>query len=177
MLAYLFVVFAVAFRFLLLHSPAWMAFTPVAAALLYFGARAPRRQFWVPVALLAASDIVLTKLVYSYPLTADHFVTWGWYVAALFIGTSLRSDSKALRIGIASVSASVSFFMVSNFAVWAVWNMYPKTLGGLVDCYVAAVPFFRNTLAGDLFFSAVLFGIGAVVSGYVSEKAHGRIAA
>ncbi len=177
MLAYLFVAFAVAFRFLLLHSPAWMAFTPVAAALLYFGARAPRRQFWVPVALLAASDIVLTKIVYSYPLTADHFVTWAWYVAALFIGMSLRSDSKALRIGIASVRASVSFFMVSNFAVWAVWNMYPKTLGGLVDCYIAAVPFFRNTLAGDLFFSAVLFGIGAVVSGYASEKAHGRIAA
>lgn len=154
-----------------------MAFTPVAAALLYFGARAPRKQFWVPLALLAGSDVILTKFHYGYPLTADHFVTWAWYVAALFIGGFLRSDSKALRVGIASLSASVSFFVISNFSVWAVWNMYPKTLGGLVECYVAAVPFFRNTLAGDLFFSAVLFGIGALVAGHASEKAHGRIAA
>ena len=64
MLAYLFVIFAVAVRFL----PHPFAFTPVGASLLYFGARGPRRQMWVALALLAASDVILTTLVYRYPL-------------------------------------------------------------------------------------------------------------
>ncbi len=63
MLAYLFVIFAVAVRFL----PHPFAFTPVGASLLFFGARGPRRQMWVPLAVLAASDVLLTTLVYRYP--------------------------------------------------------------------------------------------------------------
>ena len=176
MLAYLFVVLAVAFRFLP-RSPEWLAFTPVAAALLYFGARAPRKHIWMPLALLAASDVLLTRFVYGYPLTADTFVTWGWYAAVLWMGGFLRADSKPLRIGAASVAASVSFFLVSNFAVWAVWNMYPKSFAGLIECYVAAIPFFRNAVAGDLFFSAVLFTIGALVAGRTSQHAANRLAA
>jgi len=69
-----------------------------------------------------------------------------------------------LRVGAASLVGSVSFFVVSNFAVWAVWNMYPKTLGGLGACYVAAVPFFRNAVVSDLLFAAAFFGIGYLVS-------------
>jgi hypothetical protein len=171
MLAYVFVVIAVAFRFL----PHPLAFTPVAAALLYFGARAPRRQAWVPLALLAASDILLTRLVYGYPLTADHLVTFGWYAAMLGLGGVLRQDARPVRVLGASVAASVSFFALSNLAVWAVWDMYPKTLAGLGTAYVAAVPFFRNQVASDLFFTAVLFGVGALVA--QRGAAHQRMAA
>lgn len=161
MLAYLFVVVAVAVRFL----PHPLAFTPVAAALLYFGARGPRKQAWVPLALLAASDVVLTKLVYSYPFTLDHVVTFAWYAAVLWMGGFLRSDSKPMRLAGTSMAAAVTFFLASNFAVWAVWNMYPKTLSGLAQAYIAGLPFFRNEIASDLFFTAVMFGIGALVNG------------
>ncbi len=155
-----------------------LAFAPVAPALLFFGAYMPRKRAWIPLVALAAADLYLTVSSYSYPLTADVLVSWGWYAAVLFGGAALlKHQVRPVRVAGAGLAASISFFLASNFAVWAVWNMYPKTLGGLVDCYVAAVPFFRNTLAGDLFFSAVLFGIGALVSGYASEKAHGRIAA
>jgi hypothetical protein len=58
----------------------------------------------------------------------------------------------------ASLAASVLFFVVTNFAVWAMGSMYPKSAGGLLACYVAAIPFFGNTLLGDAFFTAVLFG-------------------
>ncbi|HSY65329.1 MAG TPA: DUF6580 family putative transport protein, partial [Terriglobales bacterium] len=71
MLAYLFVVLAVAVRFM----PHPWTFTPVVGSLLFFGARGPRRQIWIPFMLLAASDVALTKLVYSYPFTWDHYVT------------------------------------------------------------------------------------------------------
>jgi hypothetical protein len=155
MLAYLFVVLALAVRFM----PHPFTFTPVTAALLFFGARGPRRQWWVPLLLLAASDVVLTKLVYVYPLSWDHFVTWAWYGAMLWLGTKLRDTNRPLPILGASLAGSVSFYLVSNFAVWAAWgDLYPKTMSGLSACYSAAVPFFRHALEGDVLFTCVMFG-------------------
>ena len=153
MLAYLFVILAVAVRFL----PHPLAFTPVGAALLFFGARGPRRQLWVPFALLAASDVILTKLVYAYPFSMDHFVTWAWYAAMLWLGTRLRENARPLPIIGAALGGSVSFFLLSNFAVWAVWDMYPRTVSGLMTCYAAGLPFFRRAVAGDLLFTTAMF--------------------
>lgn len=160
MLAYLFVMIAVAVRFM----PHPLAFTPVAASLLFFGARGPRRYLWVPLALLAASDVVLTSLFYRYPFTWDHFVTWVWYGAMLWLGTTLKESSGtkeipwALKIVGAALAGSISFFLVSNFAVWAAWgDMYPLTFSGLMACYAAGLPFFRRALEGDLLFTGVMF--------------------
>ena len=153
MLAYAFILFALAVRFL----PHPMAFTPVGAALLFFGARGPRRQLWVPLALLAASDVILTTLVYRYPFSWDHFVTWAWYAAMLGLGTTLKPKAGALRILGSALVGSVAFFVVSNFAVWAAWDMYPRTFAGLLTSYEAGVPFFRHAAAGDLLFTAAMF--------------------
>ena len=153
MLAYLFVVLAIAVRFL----PHPLAFTPVAGALLFFGARGPRRQLWVPFAMLALSDVVLTKLVYAYPFAWDHFVTWAWYLAVLWLGTQLRENARLPRLVLAALGSSVAFFVISNFAVWAAWTMYPKTLNGLMLCYAAGLPFFRRAVEGDLLFTLVMF--------------------
>ena len=162
MLAYLFVIFAAAVHIRFIALP--FSFTPVVAALLYFGARMPRKQMWVPVALLAASDVYLTRVTYGYPLTADHFVTWAWYAAMLLLGSVLIKGFSPLRIGASTLIGSVSFFVVSNFAVWMVWQMYPKTFGGLTTCYVAGLPFFRNAIISDMLFTAAFFGIGYLVS-------------
>ena len=167
MLAYLFVILALAVRFM----PHPFTFTPVTAALLFFGARAPRRQWWLPLALLAASDVILTRVVYLYPFTWDTFVTWAWYGAMLWLGTRLRDTNGPLPILGASLAGSVSFYAVSNFAVWAAWgDMYPKTLTGLVACYAAALPFFRHALAGDLLFTCVMFATPVVL--HAISKAH-----
>jgi hypothetical protein len=162
MLAYLFVIFAVVARMPFMPHP-WN-FTPVAAALLYFGARGSRRQLWAPFVLLAASDVVLTKFVYSYQFSWDHFVTWAWYAAILFLGTRLRENTTWLRVGGAALASSISFFALSNFAVWACWNMYPKSLSGLMTCYAAGLPFFRRAVAGDMLFTAVVFGLPALAT-------------
>jgi len=159
MLAYVIVLVAVAFRFL----PHPFSFTPVGASLLFFGARAPRKRIWVPVALLAISDVVLTTVVYKFPLSIDHLVTWAWYAGACLLGGRLRGRVRALRLAGTSLALSLSFFLASNFAVWAVWNMYPKTPGGLMAAYVAGLPFFKNTLASDLFFTAVIFATPALI--------------
>ncbi|HYX68833.1 MAG TPA: DUF6580 family putative transport protein [Terriglobales bacterium] len=159
MLAYVFVVVAIAFRFL----PQTFGFTPITASLLYFGARAPRKWMWAPLLLMAGADLYLTRVVYHYPFTADQLVVWGWYAAMILLGGLLKKKGGWARIAGASLAGSVSFFVVSNFAVWLVWNMYPKTLGGLAACYTLALPFFRNGVMSDLLFTAAFFGIGAMV--------------
>jgi hypothetical protein len=163
MLAYLFVLLAIAVRFLpFAHMnilPHAWHFTPVAASLLFFGARGSRRQLWVPLVLFAATDVILTKFVYSYVLTWDHMVTFAWYAAILWLGTNLREKSGPVRVIGAALASSVSFFLISNFAVWAAWpEMYPRGWNGLMMSYAAGLPFFRGTVESDLFFSLTMFG-------------------
>jgi hypothetical protein len=177
MLAYLFVIIAVSVRFL----PHPFAFTPVGASLLFFGARGPRRQIWLPLALLAASDVLLTTLVYRYPFTWDHFVTFAWYAGMLWLGTTLRQNAGALRIMGSALAGSIVFFLVSNFAVWAAWkDLYPMTFAGLMTCYAAGLPFFRRAVEADLFFTAVMFSAPVVLHSLASrlhKSANNNIAA
>ena len=110
MLAYLFVIIAVAVRFL----PHPMAFTPVGAALLFFGARGPRRRLWLPLVLLAASDVILTTLVYRYPFTWDHFVTWAWYAGMLWLGTTLRLEARERRLELRPTAKGIAAVYLEN---------------------------------------------------------------
>lgn len=170
MLAYLFVLLAIAVRFLPFAGPlnvlphAWH-FTPVAASLLFFGARGSRRQMWVPLVLFVAADIVLTKFVYGFPVTWDHLVTVAWYAAILWLGTGLREKSGIGRVIGAALASSLSFFLISNFAVWAAWpEMYPRGMHGLMLSYMAGLAFFRGTVESDLFFTLAFFGTPAFLN-------------
>ena len=140
------------------------SFTPVAAALLYFGARMPRRQMWIPVALLVASDVYLTRVTYGYPLTADHLVTWAWYAAMMLLGSVLIKGFSAMRIGGVADRLGVVLPHQQLCRVDGLAHMYPKTFNGLMTCYVAGLPFFRSAVASDLLFTAAFFGIGYLAS-------------
>ena len=176
LLAMVFVVFAVLWRVVpVMMGVNPLNFTPVAASLLFFGARAPRRWLALPAGLLIASDVYL-NLHAGYRVTPDLIITWGWYVAVLFFAGLLREHHKTAHVAGASLVASVSFFLVSNFAVWAVWEMYPRTLAGLGACYVAAIPFFRNTLVSDMVFTLAMFSVPVLV-GYFSESRSRQAAA
>jgi hypothetical protein len=186
MLPYLFVLLAVAVRFLPFAGPmnilphAWH-FTPVAASLLFFGARGSRRQMWVPLLLFAAADVILTKFIYSYTFSWDHLVTWAWYAAILWLGTNLREKAGPIRVVGAALTSSVSFFLISNFAVWAAWPaMYPRGFSGLMMSYAAGLPFLRGTVESDLFFSIAMFGTPVllhVLSGWMHPSTDDHIAA
>lgn len=169
MLAYLFLAFAVAVHARFLPLP--FSFAPVTAALLYFGARRPRREMWVPVVALAAAGLYLSRSYYGYAFSADLFITWAWYAGMVLVGGMLAKNASALRVCGATLAGSASFFLISNFAVWAVWSMYPKTAGGLAMCYVAGLPFFRNAVISDLLFAGLFFGIGYMVSHRQQERA------
>ncbi|MGZ4821245.1 MAG: DUF6580 family putative transport protein [Terriglobales bacterium] len=160
MLAYLFVVLALVMR--VVSVP--FSFAPVGGALLFFGARGERKQAWIPVLLLAVSDFLLTRFVYGYPYTPDHLVTIGWYAAVVLMGGWLRANARPARVVGAALAMSIGFFVISNFGVWLVWNMYPPTLDGLAACYAAAVPFFRKQVVSDLLFTVLMFSVPAVIA-------------
>ena len=170
MLAYFFVILAVAVRFM---PHPWM-FTPVTGSLLFFGARGSRRQLWIPFALFGTSDVVLTTLVYKYPFSPDHLVTFAWYAAVLWLGTRLR-NAKPLPIMGAALAGSVSFYLVTNLTSWAWFDMYPKNLAGIVMSYVAGLPFFRHALEGDLLFTALMFATPVALKSLSGSGSEARI--
>lgn len=127
--------------------------TPIAAIALFGGATFAdkRLALLVPLAALLLSDLVL-GFSNSMPFVYLSFAV------IVGIGLWLQKRRTAPVILGAVLASSVLFFAVTNFGVWALGTMYPKTLAGLGACYVAAIPFFRNEILGDLFFAALLFG-------------------
>jgi hypothetical protein len=80
------------------------------------------------------------------------------FAVSVAIGRWLAENRTVARIGGAVFLGALQFFFVTNFAMWAVGGFYPKTAVGLVNCFIAGVPFFWNTLAGDALYACVLFG-------------------
>lgn len=128
-------------------------FTPIGALALFAGAQFgdKRSAFIVPLAAMFLSDLMIG-------LHAQMPVVYGAFAVIVCLGFLLRDKRTILRVTSASLAAAMFFFVVSNFAVWAFDGLYPLTIQGLVTCYVAAIPFFQNWLAGTLFYSGVLFG-------------------
>ena len=150
LIALLSAILAAAALRLLPHPP---NFTPIGAMALFGGAYLGRRAlaFVAPLAALLLSDAVLgfyRGMDFVYPSVAL-IVIIGWW---------LSSRRTALRIGMSAVASSVSFFIITNFGMWLFSGIYPRTSTGLAACFVAAIPFFQNTLAGDLFYATLLFG-------------------
>ncbi len=167
MAAYLFLLFAVLSRLALAATPhpEWFNFTAVGGMLLYFGARRSWREMLAPLAVLMATDYFLTVSVYHYGFQwTSYLPTWGWYVAAMVLGQILlKAKTTVVRVAAAALLGPTSFFLLSNYAVWAGSGMYPRTLGGLSACFVAALPFYRNDLISTALVAGVAFGVPVLV--------------
>lgn len=135
-------------------------FTPVAAAALFAGFAFSRRTVAAaaPLAGMAISDWIVGG--YDWRVT---IVVYAALLLPVALGGLLKARLSVFRVAGASLTGAVVFFVVTNLAHWAFMGMYAPTLGGLMESYVAAVPFFRNTLAGDVLWAAGLFGAYAAV--------------
>lgn len=135
----------------------WNA-TPVMAIALFGGTYLPKRwAILLPLLIVAVSDLII-----GWHST----VPWTWGALALtgLLGWWIRQRPGASRVVAGAVGGSVLFFLISNFGVWVEGGLYPRTLSGLQECFVAAIPFFRGTLLGDLIFATVFFGGFALAS-------------
>jgi hypothetical protein len=128
-------------------------FTPVGAMALFSGAILKDRRLALlfPLLALFAGDIFIGfhKLM---P------VVYASFLVSVAIGFWLRDHRTVGRISAATLLGATQFFLVTNFAVWAFDFSYPHTRAGLLACYVAGIPFFWNTLAGDAVYAGLLFG-------------------
>jgi len=145
----LFVLVAAASR-LLPHEP---NFTPIAAIALFAGANYSSRwlAFAVPIAALLIGDAILG----FYP---GMWINYLAFAAVVCVGFALRGRQKLLLVFSASIFGALVFFTISNFSAWATGQLYPMTWNGLMQCFAAGVPMFRNTLLSDLFYTVLLFG-------------------
>jgi len=154
MLALILMMFGILFR-IIPHAP---NFTPVAAIALFGASFLPNRRqaLIMPLALIVTSDLFLG-------LHDIVIFTWGSVVLVSLIGLGLRRSPKTTTVLFGSLASSVVFYLVTNFGVWAA-GWYPPTPQGLLECYVAGIPFFRNFLAGTLVYSAAFFGTFALAA-------------
>ena len=153
---YLFVLAAMLLR--LLPHP-WNI-TPLGAMFLFSGAtfRSKTESLAVPLAALLLSDYAVIHFAYGGNYSWFSPYTWGGFVIAGLIGWMLRPKITWARVAIASIAGSGAFFIISDFGVWVTWKLYPISIKGLAECYVAALPFFRNSILGDLAYTALMFG-------------------
>ena len=135
---------------LLPHPP---NFTPIAALALFGGASFDSKPaaFLVPLGALFLSDLV-TGFYATMP------IVYGSFVLITCLGFWVRRRHNLTRLALATIGGALLFFVVTNLGFWLFEAYYPQTFAGFVECYVAAIPFFRNTLLSDIFYSALLFG-------------------
>jgi hypothetical protein len=146
-------------------------FTAVGAGLLFFGSRQPRWQAVLAVAVMALMDVYLTTQVYHYPFhVSGYLMTWAWYGAVCLMGSALLRKVTAVRVVAGVLSSATSFFLLSNFMVWAGSAMYPHSAAGLASCFAAGVPFYGNDLISTALVASVLFGL-PVLAAKMSESA------
>ncbi|MEK6565109.1 MAG: DUF6580 family putative transport protein [Bacteroidota bacterium] len=161
-------ILAAAFSRLIPHPP---NFTPLAAMALAGGVYLDKR-FALLVPLLA---LLLTDAIIGFH-NLMAFV-YGSFLAIGLLGFWLRSHKKPVLVFGSALASSVLFFIVTNFGVWAMdgATLYPKTLAGLIECYTLAIPFFRNTLFGDVLYTGLLFGIFELVFRFVPTTEHAAL--
>ena len=165
MLAYFFIFLGAFIR--VIPHPA--NFVPIAATALFGGVYLNKKQALIlPIAALFLSDIFL-----GFDSWVSRLTIYGCYLAIGLIGLWIRNHKNVFTIVGASLSGSILFYAITNLVWLYPAKMYPHTLAGQLASYSNALPFFRNTLLGDLFYTAAFFGIYELVKyfyGYKSQS-------
>ncbi len=161
---------------LLPHPP---NFAPVGATSLFAGARLPVWQaYLVPLVLMAVTDPILNGFYYGVPShsRAQIFI-YASFLIAVWLGRRLRATENVGRIAAVTVLSSFQFYLLSNFPSWLWSHRYAHTLAGFATCYTDAIPFFGWTLASDLLYTAVLFGLHAWLTRIIAAQERVPVAA
>jgi len=138
--------------------------TAVGATALFMGAKYGMKKSLV---------VMLLTMLITDSIKGLHSVMWATYgalIVSMLIGTYISKKRHAGWIIGGSLLSSLVFFVITNFAVWLAPNfMYEKTFSGLVECYTMAIPFFKNSLLGDLMYSSIFFGGFAFVRSFKQQ--------
>jgi len=158
----IFILIGVSLR-LLPHPP---NFAPIATIALFGGVYLSKKVALIlPIAAMTISDIFIgyyePKLMVS---------VYGSFLLCVILGFWLKNHKKWHTVLGGSILGAVLFFLITNFAVWAFTPWYAKTFPGLIQCYFMALPFFKNTLLGNLFYATIFFGVYEIVEVWIGKK-------
>lgn len=129
-------------------------FAPIAAIAIFGGLYLPKRwAIILPMLAMFVSDIFIG--FYTWQIMV---AVYGSFAIVGLIGLLVRKNKKAATVIGGTILGSILFFLITNFAVWAFGSMYTHSFVGLTQCYTMAIPFFKNTLLGDLFYTGALVG-------------------
>jgi uncharacterized membrane protein len=148
-ITFLFISGILALGRLIPHPP---NFTPILATAIYtpYIINDKWIAMLIPLSAMFIADIIIG--FHPYML---------WVYGAIGLSTlisnwSMRFNKKYIQLGVMAILSSILFFIITNFAVWAIWDYYPKTIDGLIICYIKAIPFFQNTLLGTIIYTAII---------------------
>jgi len=128
-------------------------FAPIGALAIFAGAYLrDRRSILIVLAAMLISDIIIG---FYHPMIM--LSVYGGFAIMYFISRHTLRTVNFARVLSTTLTGSILFYIITNFAVWAFGTIYPHSLSGLIASYTMALPFFRNSLAGDLFYTGALF--------------------
>jgi hypothetical protein len=139
-------------------------FAPITALALFSAVYMQKKYaFILPIAAMLLSDWII-----GFASVFEIVSVYGSFLLIAGLGLWLRGHKSALNVALSSVAGSIIFFVVTNFACWlGMTDTYTPNFSGMVACYGAALPFFRNTLAGDMLYVAVMFGVYELCARYI----------
>jgi hypothetical protein len=160
----LFVIVAIASRFIITAGPAWANFSPLGALALYAG----YHHFWKGW-IATAVGVVLSNMVINNLLYSQYYDGFSWGIDAnviLFVIISVMGQFKSENAFTLNIGSVLMFFLLSNGLVWS-GTMYTHDMKGLIECYTAALPFLGNTMLSQFIFGGVFFGIHRTYEKYI----------
>lgn len=130
-------------------------FTPIAALALFGGVYMKRGYaFLIPLAAVIVPDMII-----GFDSLQSRLTVYGSFLLIGLIGLAIRKRKNLMTVTAGSLGGSIVFYLITNFAFFYQPTMYPHNLSGILSSYYNALPFFRNTVLGDLFYTGVLFGL------------------
>jgi hypothetical protein len=162
-MSYFLILAAIILRFLP-HLP---NFAPITAIALFGGTYLKNRKLAVimPLAAMFVSDYFIG--FYSWPVMLSVYLS---FAVSGLLGIWLSKRKSAGHVVGVTLLASIQFYVITNFAVWAFGTMYVHNAAGLLASYVNAIPFFRNTLLGDFFYVGTMFGAYEMMKVWTLKK-------
>jgi hypothetical protein len=138
-------------------------FSPIDSIALFSGCYFSKRWQSVAITILSVliGDMALSLIMGGvwtlfYP---GFYWQYASYILMVLMGSMVSRKMNAVSLLGACVASSLLFFTITNFGTWLSWSLYPKTLSGLSACYVAAIPFLKNTVISDILYSGIFFGV------------------
>ena len=148
-ITFLFISVILALGRIIPHPP---NFTPILATAIYTPYMVNDK--WIAVLIPLSAMFIADIIIGFHPYMLWVYGAIG--LSTLISSWSMRFNKKYIQLGVMAILSSILFFIITNFAVWIIWDYYPKTIDGLIICYIKAIPFFQNTLLGTMIYTALI---------------------